>query len=201
MALDHRAPDADHLTQSRSPRSVQVARAAPAPAALGRAAFAALLLVAAITIPGAVLAGDPTPDPAPQTASPPGCSERFPQEGPAGVDLRLGCIVSEVVGLYTAGQAAPPPPLSSYAMFVGIVALVAVAAAWLVGRFVARRAGRRLAPVLAGEWWICGTCRSVNGAGIARCYSCGSGRPDGPMLTTDEHPEISQSFGSRRKRG
>ncbi|HUG29854.1 MAG TPA: hypothetical protein VMQ65_04980 [Candidatus Limnocylindria bacterium] len=70
-----------------------------------------------------------------------------------------------------------------------------------MGRLVARRAGRRLAPVLAGEWWICDSCRSVNGAGVARCYSCGSGRPDGPMLTTDEHPEISQTFGSRRKRG
>jgi hypothetical protein len=185
MALDDPATDPDRLTPSRS----------------RRVALAALLALAAIGVPGALFAADPTPPPNGQTVNPPTCADRFPEAGPAGVDLRLGCIVSEVVGLYTAGQAAPPPPLSSYAIFLGVGALGAIVAAWLVGRLVARRAGRRLAPVLAGQWWICGTCRSVNGAGVERCYSCGSGRPDGPMLTTEEHPEFSQSFGSRRKRG
>lgn len=185
MALDDTPTDPDHLISSRS----------------RRVAIAALLALAAIGVPGVLLAADPTPGPSGQTAGPPTCADRFPEEGPAGVDLRLGCIVSEVVGLYTPGHAAPPPPLSSYAILVGGVALGAVVALWLVGRLVARRAGRRLAPVLAGEWWICGTCRSVNGAGVGRCYSCGSGRPDGPTLTTDEHPTIAQSFGSTRKRG
>lgn len=181
-------------------RAAEVARVALA-ARIVPGALAALLVLTAVVTPGVVLAADPTPDPAVQTPDPPTCADRFPEEGPAGVDLRLGCIVSEVVGLYTAGQAAPPPTLSSYAIVVGLVAIGAVVAVWLVGRLVARRAGRRMAPVLAGEWWICGSCRSVNGSGVTRCYACGSGRPDGPMLTTDEHPQISQSFGSGRKRG
>jgi hypothetical protein len=215
LALHHGAPDTHHLTPSSPPRATEAAQAARAAfraqvaldvltsrvVLAARVTLAALVVVAAILMPGAALAADPTPDPVAQTASPPTCSDRFPAEGPAGVDLRLGCIVSEVVGLYTAGQAEPPPPLSSYAIFVGLVVVGAVVTVWLVGRFVARRAGRRMAPVLAGEWWICGSCRSVNGAGVTRCYSCGSGRPDGPMLTTDEHPQISQSFGNRRKRG
>ena len=71
----------------------------------------------------------------------------------------------------------------------------------LAGRFLRRRAGRRLAPVLADEWWVCASCRSVNGAGVARCYSCGSARPDGPTLRTDTAPATPQSFGSTRKRG
>lgn len=188
MALEQPATDPDRLTASHSRR-------------VAGAAVAALLLLAAIGAPGAIHAADPTPGPTGQTARPPTCADRFPEEGPAGVDLRLGCIVSEVVGLYTAGQAAPPPPLSSYATFLGIAVLGGLIAAWLVARLVARRAGRRFAPVLAGQWWICGTCSSVNGAGVERCYSCGSDRPDGPMLTTDEHPEYPQSLGSRRKRG
>lgn len=188
MALQHAATEPDRLSPPRARR-------------FAGAALAALLLLAAVGVPGAVHAADPTPDPAGQTQRPPTCADRFPEEGPAGVDLRLGCIVSEVVGLYTAGQAAPPAPLSTYVIFLGVLAVLAVVALWFAGRLVARRAGRRLAPVLAGEWWICGTCRSVNGAGMSRCYSCGGGRPDGPLLTTDEHPEVSQSFGRRRKRG
>lgn len=200
MALHHGAPDPDHLKPSRSRRPVPAPLAAPVARALPLV-LAALLLASAMAAPGAAFAAEPTPAPAVQTASPPTCADRFPEEGPAGVDLRLGCIVSEIVGLYTAGQAAPPPPLSTYAIVLGLVALGAAIAVWLLGRLVARRASRRLAPVLAGEWWICARCRSVNGAGVSRCYSCGSEPPDGPMLTTDEHPEISQSFGSRRKRG
>jgi hypothetical protein len=200
MALHHPTRDPHHLTPSRTRRASRPALASAA-ARAAIAARTALIVLATAVMPGAVLAADPTQVPAAQTARPPTCADRFPEEGPAGVDLRLGCIVSEVVGLYTPGQFAAPPTLSSYAILVGVVALGAITAAWLVGRFVARRAGRRLAPVLAGEWWICGTCRSVNGVGVAHCYSCGSGRPDGPMLTTDEHPEIAQSFGSRRKRG
>lgn len=149
--------------------------------------------------PGVVLGADPTPDPGAAPLRPPTCAERFPEEGPAGVDLKLGCIVSEVVGLYTPD--APPPPLSTYAILVGIVITAGVLLVWVVGRMLAHRAGRRLAPVLADAWWVCGRCRSVNGAGVEHCYSCGAGRPDGPMLTTSDRPEIPQSFGSTRKRG
>lgn len=213
MAHHHPAPDAQHLTPTRSSPPASMARAGFASLhahGLALVAFVALatgVAVAALlatsmsglAIP--VLGADPTPAPTDQPAAPLTCADRFPAEGPAGVDLRLGCIVSEVVGLYTSGQSTPPPPLSTYAILVAGVALSAIVAAWFVGRLVARRAGRRLAPVLAAEWWICDSCRSVNGSGVSRCYSCGSGRPDGPMLTTDEHPGISQSFGNRRKQG
>jgi hypothetical protein len=156
---------------------------------------------AALGPSGTVIGADPTPDPASAPAGAPSCAERFPSEGPAGVDLRLGCIVGEIVGLYTAGQVEPPAPLSSYAILVGVLVVAGIVAALLIGRLVARRAGLRLAPVLASEWWVCAACRSVNGAGVERCYACGSGRPAGPMLKTDERPEIAQSFGSTRKRG
>lgn len=189
MAGDHAASDDEPLTLTNPARRLSM----PA-----RAIF--LLVVLALVGPPAALADDPSPDPAstPRAAT---CAERFPAEGPAGVDLRLGCIVGEVVGIYIPGQSAPPAPLSSYAIVVGILLVGIVIVIWLVGRLVAQRAGRRLAPVLPGEWWVCATCRSVNGAGVERCYSCGSGRPDGPMLTTDTNPEIPQLFGSTRKRG
>lgn len=147
-----------------------------------------------------VRADDPTPGPASETA-PPSCADRFPAEGPAGVDLRLGCIVGELVGLYTARDARPPAPLSSYAIAAGALLVGVLVVVWFAGRLVARRAGRRLAPVLPDEWWVCATCRSVNGAGVERCYSCGAGRPDGPTLPTDASPGIPQSFGEGRKRG
>ena len=160
----------------------------------------ALALLACLAAPAAVLAADRTPDPN-ATARPPSCAERFPEDGPAGVDLRLGCIVSEVAGLYTAGQGAAPPPLSSYAIVLVGLGIGAAAVALLVGRLLRGRAGRRLAPVLADEWWVCASCRSVNGAGVGRCYSCGSARPDGPTLRTDAAPATPQSYGSTRKRG
>lgn len=178
-------------------RLILVLRAVPAGA---RAVVIGVVLLAALAAPAATLAADPTPDPG-ASARPPTCSERFAEEGPAGVDLRLGCIVSEVVGLYTAGQAGAPPPLSSYAIALALLVLGVVVLAVVAGRFIGRQAGERLAPVLADEWWVCASCRSVNGAGIARCYSCGSSRPDGPTLRTDTAPATPQSFGSTRKRG
>ncbi len=147
------------------------------------------------------LAADPTPGPAIDPNRPPTCAERFPEEGPAGVDLRLGCIVGSVIGAYTTAQAAIATPLSSYAIMLGFVIAAGIGAVWLVGRLLARRAGERLAPVMPGEWWVCGSCKSVNGANVTRCYSCASPRPDGPTMSTNAHPEISQSFGSKRKSG
>lgn len=157
---------------------------------------AAVVATLAATV---TLAADPSSPP--DAAAPPTCAERFPASGPAGVDLRLGCIVGEVVGLYTAGQAEPPAPLSTYA--IGVILAVAPGAAlvWLAGRILARRAGRRLAPVVPGEWWVCGSCHSVNGAGVTRCYSCGAPPAGGPAMRTDDQPAITQSFGAGRKRG
>ena len=201
LALHDPTTDPLHLIASHRPR---VRRRPIVPSrTVALLAIAAVVAVAAVITFGPVvtLAADPTQGPAASTPAPPTCAERFPAEGPAGVDLRLGCIVGEVVGLYTAGQATPPAPLSTYAIVVAALVLVAVIAVWLLGKALARRASRRLAPVLASEWWVCASCRSVNAAGVARCYSCGSDRPDGPMLRTDEHPEVAQSFGSTRKRG
>ena len=155
---------------------------------------AAILL--ALTAAGTTLAGDPS-----ATTPPPGsCAARYPEDGPGGVDLRLGCIVSEVVGLYTAGQSDAPPALSAYAL--GVVALIlgGIVLALVAGRLLARRAGERLAPVTPGEWWLCPSCRSVNGAGVSRCYRCGSPPQGGPNLVTDDQPGTPQSFG-RGKHG
>lgn len=155
----------------------------------------ALLLAA----PAGAFAADPSAAP---EARAPTCAERFPEEGPAGVDLRLGCIVSEVVGLYTPGQASVPPTISTYALVLASIVVAGVLLAMLATRLLARRAGEALAPVTPDAWWQCPTCRSVNGAGVTRCYSCGSPRPAdvGVILETADSPGTPQSFG-RGKHG
>ena len=182
------------LTRGARPRD-RGARARLVALVVGAGLVAAIALTAA----SPTLAAEPTAPPAPR---PPTCAERFPDEGPGGVDLRLGCIVSELVGLYTPGQAAAPPAMSTYA--VGVLALVAalVVAAAASSRLLARRAGRALAPATPDAWWQCPACRSVNGAGVTRCYSCGSARPvDAAVrLETDDRPGTPQSFG-RGKHG
>ena len=147
--------------------------------------------------PGVALAGDPTGAPG---VSPASCDERYPEAGPAGVDLRLGCIVSQVVGLYTAGQSEPPPTLSAYVVGLLAISLAAVVVAALAVRLVRGAAGRRLAPAVPGAWWQCPACRSVNAAGASRCYSCGAPRAEDTILVTDASPATPQSFG-RGKRG
>jgi hypothetical protein len=147
--------------------------------------------------PPAMLAADPAAGPG-ETARPPTCAERFPAEGPAGVDLRLGCIVSELIGLWRPDQDAPPPTLSAYAIAVGVL-IAAIAGLGLVGaRLVARGAGRRLAPTTPGAWWVCPTCRSINGIGITRCYNCAAARPAAgaaELMATGQDPATPQSFG------
>ena len=127
--------------------------------------------------------------------------DRYQQEGPAGLDLRLGCIIGELAGHYTAAMSQDATPASTYALVVVGIVLAGVVAIWLTLRLFRRAAGRRLAPVQPGEWWLCATCRSVNAAGTTRCYSCGAPPPDGPTLRTDDEPSTTQSFGSTRKRG
>lgn len=164
---------------------------------------AAALVAAAAPVLGADPTADPTADPGTGGATRPTCAERYPEEGPAGVDLRLGCIVGEVVGQYTGSVGQEATPASTYGLIVLGILVSGFVLIWLVGRFVGRAAGRRLAPVQPGEWWLCGTCRSVNGAGVQHCYSCGARSPDdpGPTLRTDDAPSTVQSFGSTRKRG
>ncbi|NJD28440.1 MAG: hypothetical protein FIA92_09095 [Chloroflexi bacterium] len=145
--------------------------------------------VASIALARPAVAQDASPTPAPTRGLT--CSERFPAEGPAGVDLRLGCIVSELVGLYTASSRDEPPTLSAYV----IVLVAGIAAAGLAGalglRIVARRASRRLAPVLPSEWWVCPSCHSVNPTAASRCYACGGPPGVGPTIPTEDGSEPS----------
>jgi hypothetical protein len=156
--------------------------------------------IAVATVAPSVAAAGGSSDPEP-SAGPPTCAERFPDPGPAGVDLRLGCIVSEVLGLYTSRDPTRPPPLSTYA----IVTIGGLAAAALIGamalRLLGRRTARRLAPATPDAWWVCDRCHSVNGAGVTRCYACGAPPPGGPLMTTAARPETPQQFGATRKSG
>jgi hypothetical protein len=189
--------DLPHLRQDERPRQRALLRVRRV-AALRQ--LAAVLLVAGfLAAPVGALAAEPSAPPVPR---PPTCAERFPEEGPAGVDLRLGCIVSEIVGVYAPGQASAPPTISTYAIVLLGIALGVAALAGLATRLLARRAGRALAPVTPDAWWQCPRCRSVNAAGAGRCYSCGAARPEdvGAMLMTDDDPGTPQSFG-RGKRG
>ena len=151
----------------------------------------ALLLFLALAAPAS--GADPVPTPRPPT-----CAERFPDPGPAGVDLRLGCIVSELVGLYRPDQAAPPPTLSAYAIALGILVAATIGLGLVGARLLARRAGARLAATTPEAWWVCPTCHSINGMHVAHCYNCGTSRPadaaDAAMLTSDL-PSTPQSFG------
>lgn len=144
---------------------------------------------------GAVGAAGADPSPPPRTGIDT-CGQRFPADGPAGVDLQLGCLVSEIVAHYT-GTAGPiePAPLSSYVPQMALIA--ALAAAILLGLFGARRIlGRRLAPVLPDEWWSCTACHSVNAVTSERCYRCGAPRSaDADTLRTVDHPVTPQAFG------
>jgi len=184
-------------------RVVAALRRRGARLAIVRLLAATSLAVASLAWTGAArstAAADPTAEPGPSAAGPT-CAERYPGEGPAGVDLRLGCVIGELVGHYTGADAETVTPASTYALVTLAVIVGGGIAIWLVLRVARDAAGRRLAPVQPGEWWLCGSCRSVNGAGVEHCYSCGATRPDGPTLHTDEAPTTTQSFGSSRKRG
>lgn len=186
---------------SRAPqrlRTGKVERAAGAFIGIGHVVLSlAVLASIAGSAPRTVLAADPTP--LPPVAS---CDELYPEEGPAGIDLRLGCVVDRLVAQYTGrAPASGPARISAYLPALGAAVLAGVALVAL-GAWIARRAGRRLAPVMPAAWWACPRCSSVNGAGTDRCYACGAPVPDeGRILPTAEHPETPQAFGGGRKPG
>lgn len=159
--------------------------------------IAALLIVT--TVP-ATAAADPSPSPAAVSGSPT-CLDRFPADGPGGVDLLLGCVVNEVTRAYTgagAGTSADPPRLSAYAIPIAIIVAAAAALTLLLVRVLRQGAGRRLAPAMPAAWWSCPACRSLNAAGRRACYRCGRVFEAGATeLRVDAEPLAPQSFGRR----
>lgn len=143
---------------------------------------------------------DPSADPGPGASDQPTCAERYPADGPAGIDLLLGCVVGEVMRAYTgagAGTARNPPQISQW---LGPIAIVVVTATGLllVLRAIRRSAGRRLAPAAPTTFWSCPGCRSLNAARKAACYRCGRAWEDGAAeLSADAEPPAPQSFGRR----
>ena len=160
---------------------------------------AVLVAVATAAEPATGPAPSPSADPTP--TAPPDCSERYPDPGPAGLDLRLGCIVSQVVGAYT-GSADPSaePRISDWLRPLGIV-LAGVVVLAVAALHVRGRVGRRLVASAPTAWWSCPACRSVNAAGTEACYRCGRGwEAEALELRTDAEPPAPQSFGRRSDR-
>ena len=155
-----------------------------------------LALVLVLFAPSFAAGGEPAS--VSETPRLPTCAQRYPAEGPAGVDLRLGCVVSELIGLWRPDQSSAPPTLSAYAITAAALVVASVALGLAITRLLARRAGRRLAPMTPDAWWVCPSCHSINGFAASRCYNCGSPQPSdaaaGAMLTGDP-PTTPQSFG------
>jgi hypothetical protein len=144
------------------------------------------------------LAADPSPTPRPPT-----CAELYPAEGPAGIDLQLGCLIRELVGTYTGERVDPTQParisqwLGPIAAFLVLLLLVALAI-----RLVRRRLGERLAPERPIAWWQCPACQSINQAGHERCYRCHAPwTPEAGVIPTADRPIMTQRFGGDRKKG
>ena len=129
-------------------------------------------------------AADPTGPPTQPT-----CDERFPAGGPAGLDLRLGCLLGEVVGTFTGStDQGDPAPLSGYLEPLALVGLALAGA--VIALIISRRLlGRGLAPVTPSSWWSCGACRSLNPDAGVRCYACGAARPSSRDPVLDRPPD------------
>ena len=133
----------------------------------------------------------------PPAARPPTCAERYPAEGPGGVDLQLGCLVTELVGFYTGAGASivgEPVRIPAYLWPAALLVAAGVPLAFVARRFL----GRRVASVAPTAFWQCPACRSVNPAGAEACYRCR--RPWEPGVTefrSDGEPPAPQSFGRR----
>ena len=176
-----------------------------------RRALASLLvagwLLVATSLGTVAVAADPSAGPAaspsagPTITTAPDCAERYPDPGPAGLDLRLGCVVSELVGAYT-GSSDPSvaPRISDWLRPLGIV-LIGVAVVAAGALYARRRAGRRLVAAAPTAWWSCPGCRSLNAAGAETCYRCGRAwEADALELRTDAEPPAPQAFGRRGDR-
>jgi hypothetical protein len=165
----------------------------------GAAGLALLAVLVLVTPSATVFAGDPSPTPsAAPTSRPATCAERYPAEGPGGVDLQLGCVASELVAYFSGlGPSDEPQRLTGYVIPSAVVTLGLVALL-LAGRRLHRRASRRIAPATPVAWWSCPACRSLNAAGRETCYRCGRPFDEGATeMRTDAEPPAPQSFGRR----
>ncbi len=145
-----------------------------------------------------VAAIEPSPTPV-VTEPPPTCAQRYPADGPAGVDLRLGCIVAELVGAYTSpGDITTAPRISSWLKPIAFAG-AGLVLVWIVARWMSRRAGVRLAPVVPAAWWSCSGCRSLNADGTVACYRCRQPRTGEPTLVPGvDGPDETLSTGNSR---
>jgi hypothetical protein len=188
---------------------------------LGRRAIVAWMVLGLIGsvagCAGSAAVGDPSHDPTPAAspgnqspgsqaapseapAASPNCAERYPDPGPAGIDLRLGCIVSALIGATAGADPSTPPRISAWLGPLGAI-LLAILLLVMVARRVRRSAGRRLASVEPAAWWSCPACRSLNAEGSAACYRCGHPwDPTIPILTPSPEGLADQAIGRRLDR-
>jgi hypothetical protein len=109
----------------------------------------------------------------------PRCSDWEQHGAPPGIDLRVVCTATQIIGTYTGsgtGDITDEPALPYVVALLvtgaglAVVGLVAM-------RFVGGRAGRRLAPAAPDAWWVCPSCQSLNAVGRPACYACHAGAP------------------------
>lgn len=166
------------------------------PAALAIVVVAAAL-AASLAGPLVVGAASPSEPPA-ATPRPLTCTERYPDPGPAGLDLRIPCIVRELMGLVE-NPGDEPARLTMWLPTIAMLATAGFIAALILGRILGRaRVGfeRRTAPAAPGLRWSCPRCHSVNEPSRERCYSCGTAwSPAATTMPVAEHPIMVQSFG------
>jgi hypothetical protein len=152
-----------------------------------------LLLASTAALAPSTLAAEPTP-----TQRPPTCAQRYPATDPEGVDRLVGCIMSQIAGLWRPGEPANPPTLSAYGIALAALVAGSIGLGLAVTRLLARRASASLAPTTPDAWWVCPNCHSVNGLAMSRCYACGGTQPADAAATampTSDAPETRQSFG------
>jgi hypothetical protein len=161
----------------------------------GRAGLVPLLAVVAVLSgvgSSGAMAADPTPSPRPAT-----CAERYPDEGPAGLDLRAACIIGELLGLTE--DPGRPARISQWLPVIGVLSLAGLAVIGVIvfvfGR-LKRRFDRRTAPMRPALMWTCPACHSVNEPGRPRCYACRTAwTPDAPVMPVADEPIMIQRFG------
>ena len=150
-------------------------------------ALAVGLVLGLAVLPGALVPSARAADPTSPGAT---CDERYPEAGPAGLDLRFGCIAAELLGHYTGtDDTAAAPRISAWLLPMGL-ALGALMLLMVVVRLVRRRAGAALAPATPEAWWQCPSCKSLNAEGRPACYGCRRPwSPDALIIPTAERPE------------